>query len=450
MNRRVAVIGGGLAGITTALGCADRGMPVTLYESRPRLGGLTHSFRRDGLWVDNGQHVFMRCCTSYRALLDRLGVSDLVTLQPRLDVPVRSETRPGVARLRRNGLPAPLHLGAALARYRWLPPGDRIRVMRAALALGRVDPEGADERSFGDWLRAHDQSARAVETVWELIGVATLNAHAGDASLALAATVFQIGLLGRADAADLGWASVPLQRLHGDAAADALAAAGARVRTGNRVRTLLADGDRWLVDGETYDDVVVATAPVAAEALLPEGALDVPVGWSEELGSAPIVNLHLRVDRPILDEPFVAAVDGPLQWVFDRSTQAGLGPGEGQYVAVSLSAAHDLADRTVAELRAWAMPHLRALLPGIEDATVGEFFVTREPHATFRPRPGSARLRPGARTRLPGLHLAGAWTDTGWPATMEGAVRSGEAALAAIASGSSLRAVPARPHQEAS
>jgi len=438
--RDVAVIGGGLGGITAALGCADAGHRVTLWESRPRLGGLTHSFRRStrrgDLWVDNGQHVFLRCCTSYLGLLERLGVRDLVEVQPRLDVPVRSEERKGVARLHRSSLPAPLHLGPTLLCYRWLSPVERLRAAATSLALARVDrvDPTVDAQSFGTWLDRHRQGPRAVAALWDLIGAATLNAHTPDASLALAATVFQIGLLERADAADIGWSRVPLQQLHGDAAAKALAAAGVDVRTSARVSGLADVRSAWQVTAEAgptaYDDVVVATGPTAAEALLPAGALALTPGWSDRLGSSPIVNAHVLLDRRVLHEPFVAAADGPLQWVFDRTEQSGLD--SGQYLALSLSAADDLIGISVADLRDRLLPHLHRLLPGSARATVAEFFVTREPHATFRPAPGSARWRPAATTELAGLHVAGAWTDTGWPATMEGAVRSGEAAAASV------------------
>ena len=446
-NRRVAVVGGGLAGITAALRLADAGPSVTLLEGKPRLGGLTHSFQRDGRWVDNGQHVFLRCCTSYLALLDRLGVTDEVHLQPRLDVPVRSGRHPGTARLRRTppglGLPAPLLLGPALASYRWLSPADRIRAVRAALALGHVDRQdpATDGVSFGDWLARHGQSARTVEAVWDLIGVATLNARAADASLALAATVFQLGLLERPDAADIGWSLVPLQQLHGDAATRALEGAGVEVRLKARVSGLGADGAGWRLDEERYDDVVLAVPPPDAERLLPPGAVDLAPGWAGALGSSPIVNAHVVLDRVVLDEPFVAGVDSRLQWVFDRTGQSGV-LDEGQYLAVSLSAADDLIDISVADIRSWVLPALRQLLPAAADARVKEFFVTRERHATFRPAPGNGRCRPGATTALPGLHLAGAWIDTGWPATMEGAVRSGEAAAA------SVLAAPVRPSME--
>jgi squalene-associated FAD-dependent desaturase len=447
--RDLAVIGGGLAGITTALGCADAGHRVTLLESRPRLGGLTHSFRRGELWVDNGQHVFLRCCTSYLRLLERLGVRHLVELQPRLDVPVRSEERPGVGRLRRTALPAPLHLASSLLRYRWLSPSERLSAARTALALGRVDrtdPQ-VDEQSFGDWLERHGQGPRAVAALWDLIGVATLNAHAPDASLALAATVFQIGLLEQADAADIGWSRVPLQRLHGDAADAALRKAGVQVTTSARVARVEASGEGWRVVTEAgtsaYDDVVVATGPAAAEALLPEGAAGLGSGWSGRLGSSPIVNLHLVLDRKVLDGEFVAAADGPLQWVFDRTAQSGLD--RGQYLALSLSSADELVGVPVGALRERLLPHLHRLLPASRAATIEDFFVTREPHATFRPSPGSAQMRPGPATERAGLHLAGAWTDTGWPATMEGAVRSGEAATASVVRRTVAAERPARP-----
>ena len=433
-----AVVGGGLAGITAALELADAGHRVTLLEGRPKLGGLTHSFQRDGRWVDNGQHVFLRCCTSYLRLLDRLGVSDQVHLQPRLDVPVRSGHHGGVARLRRaGGLPAPLHLGPALATYRWLSPAARLQAMRAALALARVDrtAPATDARSFGDWLTAHGQGPRAVEAVWDLIGVATLNAHADDASLALAATVFQLGLLERADAADIGWSLVPLQQLHGDAATRALAAAGVEVRLRARTQSLEAAGPAWRLGAqqgaEEYDDVVLAVPPHEAARLLPPGAVTLEPGWADALGSSPIVNAHVVLDRVVVDEPFVAAVDSPLQWVFDRTPQGGVDEA-GQYLAVSLSAADDIVNLSVAEIGNWVLPALRQLLPAAASARVKEFFVTRERQATFRPAPGTGRFRPGAATLLPGLHLAGAWTDTGWPATMEGAVRSGEAAAASV------------------
>jgi uncharacterized protein with NAD-binding domain and iron-sulfur cluster len=176
MTGRVAIVGGGLAGIAAALDCADEGAEVTLLEVRPRLGGAAYSFERDGLRLDNGQHVFLRCCTEYIALLERLGSRELTTLQPRLDIPVLAPGGP-IGRLRRSGLPAPLHLAGTLARYAHLTPADRARAVRAALALRRLDLEDPrlDEQSFGAWLTRHGQRPAAIEALWELIARPTLN-----------------------------------------------------------------------------------------------------------------------------------------------------------------------------------------------------------------------------------------------------------------------------------
>lgn len=442
---RVAVVGGGLGGLTAAITCADAGADVVLLEAKPRLGGLTCSFPRADLLVDNGQHVFLRCCTRYRALLDRLAVGHLVVLQPRLDIPV---VEPGARehRLRRSGLPAPLHLAGALLRYRALSPRQRLAAIRAAAALRTVDPTdpATDRTSFGDWLARHGQDARTVAALWDLVGVATLNAAADDASLSLAATVVQLGLLTDRAAGDLGWSTVPLQRLHAEPAAAALGAAGAVVRTGTRAQALVATDAGWEVqvrDGGAdvlADRVVLALPPRETERLLPPGALPLADGWSRELGAVPIVNVHVVYDRRVLDRPFVAGLGSPVQWVFDRTAQVGLAAG--QCLGVSLSAADDLVDLPVARLRELVVPALSQLLPAAETARIIDVFVTREREATFRPRPGSSVLRPGPVTRCPGLLVAGAWTDTGWPATMEGAVRSGEAAAAAALAGLPLAA----------
>jgi hydroxysqualene dehydroxylase len=436
----VVVAGGGLAGITAALRLADAGCDVTLLEAKPRLGGLTSSFRRGDLAVDTGQHVFLRCCTSYRALLDRLGVTAMTTLQPRLDVPVVRAADGRRSALRRGRLPVlaglPLHLARSLAGYSVLPVGARLAAVRGALALRSVDPldPAVDARSFGSWLADHGQPATAIAALWDLIGVATLNAEAGDASLSLAATVFQLGLLSDAAAADIGWSDVALQTLHGDAAARELARAGVDVRLRSRVAAVVPDGDGWLVrsgDNEHRGDaVVVAVEPAQAEQVIPDDALDLASGWSQRLGSTPIVNVHAVFDRVVMDEPFLACVGSPLQWLFDRSRPSGLR--HGQYLAASLSAADDVASRPVAELRSWLQPELGRVLPAARGAEPVDFFVTREPDATFRQAPGSARWRPPVATRHAGLVLAGAYTATGWPATMEGAVRSGDTAARTV------------------
>ncbi|WP_416977267.1 hydroxysqualene dehydroxylase HpnE [Streptomyces sp. T028] len=442
-GRHAVVVGGGLAGVTTALALADAGMRVTLLEGRPRLGGLAFSFRRGELTVDNGQHVYLRCCTAYRWFLDRIGGAALAPLQNRLDVPVVDVARPEgrrLGRLRRDALPVPLHLGRSLATYPHLSLADRAKVGRAALALQGLDlaDPALDTQDFGSWLTAHGQSARAVEALWDLVGVATLNAVAGDASLGLAAMVFKTGLLSDPGAADIGWAHVPLGELHDGLARKALDSAGVRTEVRTRVTSVSPDENgRWSVrvPGETLtaDAVVLAVPQRETHDLLPAGALDAPERLLE-IGTAPILNVHVVYDRKVLDAPFLAALGTPVQWVFDRTDASGLR--DGQYLALSQSAAQDEIDTPVADLRERYLPELERLLPRTRGAEVRDFFVTRERTATFAPAPGVGRLRPGARTKVPGLYLAGAWTATGWPATMESAVRSGvnaaDAALGAL------------------
>ncbi|NUP30792.1 MAG: NAD(P)-binding protein, partial [Streptomycetaceae bacterium] len=266
MTRRLIVVGGGLAGITAALAAADAGMSVTLLEGRPRLGGATFSFRRDGRWLDNGQHVFLRCCTAYRSFLDRIGTAHLVELQDRLDVPVLTPWGT-TGRLHRSGLPSPLHLSAALSRYPFLTLAGRARVGVAAMALKRLDPDDPklDETTFGAWLDRFGVTDRERAAMWDLVGVATLNLTAEHASLAMAVKVFRTGLLDTNDGADIGWSRVPLQQLHGDAAQRALEDAKVDVRLRTRVSALdvLPDGGFTVAaDGATLSgDAVVLAVP---------------------------------------------------------------------------------------------------------------------------------------------------------------------------------------------
>jgi squalene-associated FAD-dependent desaturase len=533
---RVAVIGGGLAGITAAIALAEAGAAVTLLEARPRLGGATCSFNRDGLTVDTGQHIFLGCCTAYRDLLGRLGMTEHAPIQDRFDVSVLAPGPiPRRGRLRRTALPGPLHMLPALGRYPFLSLSERTSVARPALAMRFVDPArpGVDEQRFGDWLAARGQSERARRALWDLFTVSALNIAGDDASLSLAATVVKTGLLGKNNAADMGVPALPLGELHGDAGATLLTKLGAQVllnakvaaieppttpsnpaRPGFRVRLArpVDPADPAAASSAAADpteiaaDAVVLAVPheVAAR-LIPPGALpDATVaGWAG-LGASPIVNVHVIYDRPVMDQPFAAAIDSPVQWVFDRTRISGLdrlsdparfamppapesiqqgetgvsprsnkvNPGvhpaavmpadpadaahdahgshgaedaarRPQYLAISLSAADEYVDVPAAALREQFIPALAELFPAAREAQVTEFFVTRERRATFRQAPGTARLRPAAATNLPGLVLAGAWTATGWPDTMESAVRSGLAA--AIELRRTVLSVPGHP-----
>jgi squalene-associated FAD-dependent desaturase len=451
-NRSVVVAGGGLAGITAALALADAGCRVTLVEGRPRLGGAAFSFRRDELTIDNGQHVFLRCCDEYLALLERIGARDRVRLQPRLEVPVLHPDGTVAELSRIKGVPAPAHLGAALSRYRLLSIGDRARIIRGALALRRLDPAdpSLDAQTLGAYLRRHGQNDATIERLWSIIAVATLNIDPDEASLALAAKVFRTGLLDHAPAADVGYAAAPLGELHSDATARALDAAGVETLLAHRVH-LVEGGEHPAVSVTstrlgartlTPDDVVLALPWVDAVAVSPQLAAG-PLDGVEALGASPIVNIHVVYDRPVTDLPFASAVDSPVQWFFDRTDTSGLRDGQkapqGQYLAITVSAADTVIDRPARELTEQYVAELARLLPGARSAAVIDAFVTRERRATFRQAAGSARWRPAPESGINGLWLAGAWTATGWPDTMESAVRSGNAAARALLGSGSRR-----------
>jgi squalene-associated FAD-dependent desaturase len=431
-GRGVVVIGGGLAGIAAALDCAGAGAPVTLVEVRPRLGGAAYSFEREGLEIDNGQHVFMRCCVAYRALLRRLGSEHSVSIQPRLRVPVLTPGSRKVV-LRRRALPAPLHMAGALARYRHLSVAQRVGAARAARALSRLDlnDEELERLTFGAWLEGQGQGPDAVSVLWDVIVRPTLNFPAAQASLALGAFTFRTALLSKADAGDIGFHSATLSRTIGEPARRALSEAGVEVKLGWRAEGLeqVAGGFeiRGAGEGSVSAEVVIVAVPQnRAAALLQPLAPDLSRRLGS-LGNSPIVNLHVVYDRPVCEEPFAAGVRTPVQYIFDRTAAAGA-PAGCQYLAVSLSAAAREMEMSAERLRERYLPALEQLLPRARGATVERFLVTREHAATFRAAPGVGALRPGPRSAVAGLVLAGAWTDTGWPGTLESAVLSGHAA----------------------
>jgi squalene-associated FAD-dependent desaturase len=430
--KRVVVVGGGLAGVSAALSAADAGASVTLLERRGKLGGLTWSFLRKGRSFDNGQHVFLRCCTAYRQFLTRIGGEDQVFLQPALDVPVLA---PGAraAHIRRVHLPSPLHLAPSLARYGHLSVAERVRLGPAVGALLRLDPAdpGLDEISFGQWLHDHHQSPAAVANLWYLIALPTINVSAEEASLALATMVFRTGLLDDPTGGDIGWSRVPLGQLHGDNSAAALDKAGVEVRLGAAVQAIDTDGETPVVSlGEesiAADAVILAAPPDVAALLMGE-----LVPAAAALGASPIVNVHLVLDRRVTELAMAACVGSPVQFFFDRTESAGAAPGE-QCLSISLSGADEYIGRRPEELISTFFSALGDVLPEARRAQLVDAVVSRERAATFRAVPGTAAHRPAAGWLRRGVVLAGAWCDTGWPATMEGAVRSGlQAATSAL------------------
>jgi squalene-associated FAD-dependent desaturase len=398
---KAAIVGGGLAGLSAALELVDAGHEVELFEARPTLGGAVHTLpRREGdpePPPDNGQHVALGCFTEYRRFLERIGEGGSVR-RLRLELPVIDERGRSAAIA-----PSPL----ALLRYGHVSLGDRLRILRALARWG--DSRGT---TFADALRARGQSQRAIDRFWDVFIRPALNLRSEEASAEAGDFTVRTALLGERSDSDLLLPAKPLGEMHGEAAGRALAAAGAHVHVGERVESL---------DDLDAAAVVVAVPPRESVRLLgePEPRLD----------ESPIVSVHLWFDRVLLRHPLAALLGSDAHWVFDRGALTGNAPDRGQYLTVVSSGAPELMELRGRELVERIAGELTGRLGGAELLWSR---VSREPAATIAVRPGSERERPGPETSRPGVTRAGAWTGTGWPATMEGAVRSGLAAARAL------------------
>ena len=430
------VIGGGLAGLSAACALADRGVPVTLLEKRPYLGGRAFSFKdaESGRHIDNGQHIYLGCCTEYIDFLRRLGVIDRTTSQRRLRAVI-------VGRDGRRGalsaaplLPAPLHLLPSFLRYPHLGLGDKLRAAGAMVGILRTDRqrqrEALEAETFRDWLDRHGQSERAISAFWDLLTLPVFNDTVDAVSAYMGLMFFQDGLLAGRHSADIGVSRVGLTELVADAAREYLQERGGEVLTGQNVTGIAVEDSSVtgvVVDGEAMPAAAVIPAVPwdALMRLLPEEVTaSNPLATGSALEWAPIVNIHIWYDRTVIDESFLAVLDSPLQWVFNRSQIEGQ-PGTGQHLCISVSGAWEYAAMGRDGLREVFLTEMARVFPAARDAAVERFTAVRQVNATFRCTPGAQAIRPEQRTAIAGLALAGDWTQTGWPATMESAVRSG-------------------------
>ncbi len=451
--RHVAVVGAGLAGLAAALSLKREGWRVTLVERSRLLGGKATSFQLGDIEMDSGQHAILGCYSSFLEFVDELGMRGDLRIQERFDVLMLTDT--GRARLRALRLPAPLHLALPFLRFRALGVRSRLQVARALLAARR--PRGGEEgETFAAWLHRHGQGTQAQRVFWEPFLVPALNAPLDRVSAAAGLMVVRTALLGSRDAARIGYATVPLARF-----AERAAEQCDQVLLRTPVTGLHVEGGelRGLLTGDAeigVDAAVLAVPPERLVRMAGAEALEVPD--LETFTTQPIVDVHLWYERPIgagadgdpasshrgspplagAAEPrsahpaiersqdpadvwpyldFAAMTGSPVQWIFAK------GPG---YLCCSLSSAGDLISQPEERLVALADSELRSQLTELGGATLLRGVAVRDPEATFVPAPGLRR--PGPATALANAVLAGCWTDTGWPATMEGAVRSGRAA----------------------
>ena len=443
--KTVVVIGGGLAGLAAARSLTRDGYVVTLVEKRPFLGGRAFSFDDPevGCEVDNGQHVFLGCCTYFLELLRDFGTVDKTFLQDRLTVEVALNGTRGV--LSSTPMMGPLHLLPSFLRYPHLSLRDKLLaaygLLRVKLTDRRKLAEELDSQTLYHWMKRNRQTERAIDNLWNLIILPTLNDDIRNVSADMGLMVLQEGLLNKPSDATIGFSKVGLTSLTGEPARRYLQDRGGTVILGKSTKSLLIEGDD--VTGVELTDGTVLQADAYVSALsfdillqvLPERVTKGPF-FSKLFGlrSAPIVGVHLWYDRPIMDSDFIAFLDSPVQWVFNKSMIQGSDSGAGQYVCVSVSGAWDVVDKPKEELRALFTEEMARLFPEARDAKISRFLIVKQPQATFRCFPGVADHRPSQATPIGNLFVAGEWTDTGWPSTMEGAVRSGVFAADALAS----------------
>jgi squalene-associated FAD-dependent desaturase len=412
-----------------------RGHEVTLLESRALLGGRAHSFTdpKTGLTLDNGQHILMGCYHETLALLRQLGVADRLQTPPRLHVPYRSER--GHHALTASA-PAPLHLLSALLQFGELSGGDKFAAVKLALRLRAGQNPGPHE-TVSDWLLRWKQTPNIIRALWEPLCLAALNEPVESGSAALFATVIRRSFLGSAADSTIYLSRVGLSELFAPEIGELLEMCGSRVGTQLPVKALRFDGTSLgeieLGDGTVLQpEAVVSALPWhVLRGLLPaESKL---ASACRSLGDAPIVSLHLWMDRPILDEPFVGFLDSPVHWVFNRELIHGATTDqEGHVVTVVISGARSVLDLSPAELEEMTLRELRRFLPSAHDAQVLHRMIYKARSATFAATPEAETLRPGAITQWSNFWLAGDWTDTGLPATIEGAILSGRRAAVAV------------------
>ena len=433
----VTVVGGGLAGLAAASALADAGYLVELFERRPFLGGRASSYELPGTGevVDNCQHVLLGCCTNLVDFYYRLGVQQQIRWYDAITFILpggkQSTLKPG-------GLPAPFHATGSFFKSCMLGIVDKLAVARAMAALIPSLPEDNGE-TFQSWLERHGQTKHAIDRFWAPVLVSALNEELDRVSVRYAAFVFRESFLKSPEAGWMGVPAVPLSELYGTAAAY-IEERGGKVHLRAAVDSVHADGDavKLCIGGDEVraDYAVLATPFTSIDKILPQiPAMDELRERAGHFASSPITGIHLWFDREITPLEHAVLLERTIQWMFHKSkilaTRRDAAP-KGSYLELVVSSSKALVDKPRAEIIDMAVRELQEFFPAAREARLTKATVVKEIHATFSPAPGSDSFRPPHTSPWPRLFLAGDWTATGWPATMEGAVRSGYGAAQAL------------------
>jgi squalene-associated FAD-dependent desaturase len=441
----VAIAGGGLAGLAAGCALAEAGFRVSLFERRPYLGGRASSYQHPGTGevVDNCQHVLLGCCTNLLDFYRRAGVEGKIRWYEKLTF-----LEPGgrVSEIAPSFLPAPLHTAPAFLRAECLNFRDKLAISRAMAALAPSAPADRGE-SFLDWLKRHGQTPQAIERFWKTILVSALNEDLDQVSVPYAAQVVRESFLKSAAAGRMGIPTVPLTDLY-STAGDYVRARGGEIQFRASLESFQMEGFEVSVTAngqkQKFDYLVLALPFDALGRVLPDAASAAPLAAAlEQFSTSPITGIHLWFDRQISDLDHAVLLDRTIQWMFHKSriiaarNQEMLSPGSqangGSYIELVVSSSRSLVEKSKTEIVEMAIKEAQEFFPHAPDAVLLKSTVIKEVHATYSPRPGVDRYRPQPQTAWPRVFLAGDWTATGWPATMEGAVRSGYLAAEAVA-----------------
>jgi zeta-carotene desaturase len=430
----VGIVGGGLAGLAAGCALADAGLRVTIFERRPYVGGRASSYEHPGTGevVDNCQHVLLGCCTNLVHLYERLGVSNKIRWFDELTF-----IEPGgrMSRMAPSFLPAPMHNVQAFLRAKMLSTRDKLGIARAMRVMGRKLPDDS-ETNFLSWLKQHKQTERAIERFWKTVLVSALNEDLDRISARYAAQVFRESFMKSAQGGRMGVPSIPLSDLYGYAI-EYIRARGGEVLLRSPVAAIgpkqSSVGVLTSSGEQQFDSVMLAVPFQNVASLLPADPIAEEIKQKlKRFEASPITGIHLWFDREITPLPHAVLLDRTIQWMFHKSKFQQKREGEGSYVELVVSASKSLVQKSREEVLELATRELAEFFPIAKEAKVLKATVIKEVYATYAIVPGLDQYRPEAKTDWPRIFLAGDWTATGWPATMEGAVRSGYLAAEAV------------------